>query len=142
MIVKLTEPQASFLEIEIVGRHEDDDDPALDRMAAAVQRSLAESNGKRLTLDEADRATLESALLDAVDVIADAIEAHRKGYKQALREIGGVEDARAAQGLYRTGESLLAAVRKAIEERVGAGAVHKPAPRGMLSTSLSRGNFR
>jgi DNA repair protein RadC len=97
-LLPLTPAQASFVEIEIVGRYEDDEDPVRAQVAAIVAEHLERSNGVSLAVP--DSKTLGDMLLDAINHIDDAIEHNR------LEEIGGVDTRAQARSLHRTGEAL------------------------------------
>lgn len=105
--IMLTEPQASFLEIEILGRFIDDEnEPKAAELAMAVAESLEASGNRRLDLDEEDRRLLQAVILDVLNFIDDEIENYKKGDSSALRHIGGVDTLQSARGLYKTGESI------------------------------------
>lgn len=105
--IALTEPQVSFLEIEILGRFIDDqDEPQAAELAMAVAESLEASDNRRLDLEPGEERLLRAIILDVLNFIDDEIENYKKGDRSALGHIGGVDTLQAARGLYKTGESL------------------------------------
>lgn len=105
-LLPLTSAQASFVEVEIIGRYIDDDD---DERVAAVMGVIADHFERtRATgtpgLAVTDAELLRGLILDVINDIDDAIEAGRS-------EEQGYGDARAARGLHRTGTALLKKIR-------------------------------
>jgi len=63
------------------------------------------SRGRSLAVPDAR--VLYDAVLDAMNHIDDAIEDHFRGDSRALQRIGGVEDAKQARGICRSGQAIL-----------------------------------
>ncbi len=97
-LLPITESQSSFLDVEIVGRHFDDDDADVEAVVGIVADHLTRSGGKSLAVPNA--ALLRRLILDVVNAIDDAIVGDR-----SEKEGFGVPTA--ARGLQRTGDSLL-----------------------------------
>ena len=103
-LVYLTEPQASFVEIELLGRNIDDDDPHAREVMEVVLDHFERSRGRSLAVPDAE--LMAAMVLDAMNGIDDEIEAHKHGDKYALGRIGGVDTVSQARALQRTGESI------------------------------------
>jgi hypothetical protein len=96
-LLPITETQSSFLDVEIVGRHIDDEDPEVAAVVEIVAEHLARSGGKSFAVPNA--AVLRRLILDVVNAIDDAIV----GDRSEKEGFGAPKDAR---GLQRTGDSL------------------------------------
>lgn len=107
-LIPITHAQASFLEIEIVGRYADDENSEYAAVAAIVgdhlHRSMAMAVPSTVLID---------MLLDVINGIDDEIEAAVKRDKRALGRIGGVETVAEARRLHRTGSMLIEKARAA-----------------------------
>ena len=100
-LVRITEPQASFLEVEIVGRYLEDEDEEAE-VAAIVADHLERSRGVSMAVPP----LLPRMLLDVINAMDDEIERAKKGDATALRRIGGVDTIKQARDLWRTGHPL------------------------------------
>lgn len=109
-LVPITHAQASFLEIEIVGRYTDDENFAYAAVAAIVGDHLHRSFGGGMAVPST---VLIDMLLDVINGIDDEIEAASKKDKSALGRIGGVETISEARRLHRTGSMLIEKARAA-----------------------------
>lgn len=103
-LILLTEHQSSFVEIELIGRHIDDDDPHAREVMEIVLDHFDRSRGRSLAVPDAEM--LRDMVLEVVNDIDDEIEAHKKGDRYALGRIGGVDTVSQARALQRTGESI------------------------------------
>lgn len=113
-LVRITEAQASFLEVEIVGRYIDDEEEHYAAVADIVREHLVWSNGTSMAVPSE---TLVEMLLDVANAIDDECEAARKGDARALGRIGGVDTLVDARRLHRTAEALLKKARRALSAR-------------------------
>lgn len=107
-LILLSEPQAAFVEVELLGRYLDDDDPHVRDVMDIVLDHFERSRGKSLAVPDAE--VLRDLVLDVINFIDDELEEHRKGDPRALDRIG-VEDAKQARGLHRSGEAILKRLR-------------------------------
>lgn len=103
-ILPLTPAQASFIEVEIIGRYEDDEDPEVARVVEVVKTHFGRRLGGGLAVPNA---VLTYLILDVINGIDDAIE-HGETQKQ------GYGTKRQAGALHRTGAVLLTKVRRAL----------------------------
>lgn len=124
-LVPITEAQASFLQIEIVERFEDDPlDKDQAEVAQIVGDALRKSRGKAMAVPNK---LLASMILEVINAIDDTIEEAKKakssrrrqtaedqerGVIEALSPIGGVTTIAEAQALHKVGSALY---RKTIE---------------------------
>jgi hypothetical protein len=99
-LVRITEPQASFLEVEIVGRYLEDEGEEAE-VAAIVADHLERSRGVSMAVPS----LLPRMLLDVINAMDDEIERAKKGDATALRRIG-VDTLKQARGLWRSGHTL------------------------------------
>jgi len=124
-LVRITEPQASFLEIEIVGRYAEDEFD-LDAVAAIVDEHLVLSRGTKMAVPNK---LLVEMLLDAANDIDDAIEEAFKR-RELVKKLGmemssdsgalghiGVETIGEARRLHCTAIALLNKARRALSPR-------------------------
>lgn len=107
--IKLTEPQASFLELEIVERFIDDDDESLREVCWVLLSSLIASKGK--SAEVWDKEILGGMVLTVINFIDDQIEDDRRGDSRALGRIGGIDTIQEARALHRVGEAILKKLR-------------------------------
>ena len=103
-LLRITEPQASFLEIEIVGRFIDDEDADRAASAAIIGDHLQRSRGTSCAVPDAT--VLSGMLLEVLNDIDDAIVA------RDIRRIGGVDTVQEARGLHTCGQNLLTRLRR------------------------------
>ena len=115
-LVRITEAQASFLEVEIVGRYIDDEEEHFAAVADIVREHLVRSNGTAMAVPHD---TLVEMLLDVANAIDDEIEQLRKGktHWSRLEIIGELPSLADARRLHRTAEALLAKARRARSAR-------------------------
>jgi len=97
----LTPAQASFVQVEIVDRYIDDEDPDIRATAEVVAEHLGRKHGGDLAVPND---LVAGMILDAINGIDDAVEAGRAEHE-------GYGSAREARGLHRTGTALLKKVR-------------------------------
>lgn len=107
--ITLTEPQASFLQLEIVERFIDDDEEAYREVAWVLLGSLERSKGRRA--DVWNKRALRDMILDVINFIDDEIEYAKKGDRHALGRIGGVDTIGEARALHRSGQAILKKLR-------------------------------
>jgi hypothetical protein len=103
-LIPLSEQQASFVEVELLGRYLDDDDQQVRDVMEVVLDHFERSRGRSLAVPDA--VMLRDLTLEVINAIDDAIEDYRRGDEDALRWIGGVDDAREARGIHRSGEAI------------------------------------
>jgi|GEM_PF-3586298 len=107
-VFRITEPQSSFVQVELLGRYLlDDDDYVRDTMETVLDH-YDRSHGRVLAVPDED--LMRGLVLDVINFIDDEIENYHKGDRRALSRIG-VDTAGEARGLHRTGESLLKKMR-------------------------------
>lgn len=104
-ILPLTPAQASFVEVELIGRYAEDDD----ERTAAVISVVSEHFGLTAAtgtpgLAVADATLLRRLILEAMNGIDDAIDKGRS-------EQEGYGDARAARGLHRAASALYGKIK-------------------------------
>lgn len=104
LLLPLTPAQASFVEVEVLGRYLDDEDAMVAETIAIVAEHFERSRGTAFAVP--NRELLRDLVLDVVNGIDDHLEEHRRGDSAALSRIGGV-DAKQARGLFRAGQTLL-----------------------------------
>lgn len=109
LALRLTTAQAEFLDVEIIGRHIDDDDEGNRSVCWVMLDSFIESKGTRVNVD--DRGALQVMILEAINGIDDEIENHKRGDARALARIGGVDTVQEAMALHRAGTAILAKIR-------------------------------
>lgn len=107
--ITLTEPQSSFLQLEIVERFIDDDEKAYREVAWVLLDSLERSKGRRA--DVWNKRSLREMVLGVINFIDDEIEAAKKGDKRALGRIGGVDTIAEARAIHRSGQAILNKLR-------------------------------
>jgi hypothetical protein len=106
-ILPLTPAQASFVEVELIGRYVEDEDESI----ASVIETVAEHFGRTAAtgtpgLAVPDAELLRRLILEEMNGIDDAIDKGRS-------ESEGYGDARAARGLHKTASSLYAKLKSA-----------------------------
>jgi hypothetical protein len=106
-ILPLTPAQASFVEVELIGRYVDDED----ERTAAVMEIVSEHFGLTAAtgtpgLAVPDAELLRRLILDAMNGIDDAIDKGRS-------ESEGYGDARAARGLHKAASALYSKIKSA-----------------------------
>jgi hypothetical protein len=104
-ILPLTPAQRSFVEVEIIGRYEDDEDPQVERTIEIVKTHFGRRFGGGLAVPNV---VLSDLILDTINGIDDAIE---EGSTQGY----GYGTKRQARALHRTGAALLTKVRRALQ---------------------------
>jgi len=107
----ITPAQASFLEIEIVGRYLDDEDTEEARVAANIAEHLERSRGTAMAVGEFHRDALARMLLELINDMDDEIERAKKGDSDALGRLGGIDTVKQARGLWASGFALWKKVR-------------------------------
>jgi len=104
-ILPLSSAQASFIEIEIIGRYIDDDDDNVRRMIEVVADHFERTSATgKAGLALPDVTLLRVLILDVINNIADAVEDKRS-------EEEGYGNGREAMNLHRTGSALLKKLR-------------------------------
>ena len=109
LALKLTPAQASFLEVEIIARHIDDDDDDNRSACWVLLDSFIKSKGTRVNVE--DRGALQVMILEAINAIDAEIANHNQGDARALDRIGGVDTIQDAMALHRSGRTVLAKIR-------------------------------
>jgi len=107
ILLPVTEAQRSFIQIEVVERHEDSEDPQVRSVVEVVRDHLNLKYGGGLAVPNI---VLADLLLEVINGIDDAIE-HGESERQ------GYGNAREARNLHRTGAALLKKVRQALKGR-------------------------
>ena len=103
--IRLTEPQASFLQLEIVERFIDDDEEAYREVAWVLLGSLERSKGRQA--DVWNKRALREMVLYVINFIDDEIELAKRGDRHALGRIGGVDTIAEARAIHRSGQAIL-----------------------------------
>lgn len=102
-LMSLTEAQESFVAIEILGRHEDDDDPKVSEVVDILADHFGRSGRKALAIPDAK--IVKSLILDAINGLEDSIENGTTEREHSLTK-------KEARSLHSAGSALLRAVTK------------------------------
>lgn len=103
-LLPLTPVQRSFVEVEIIGRYEDDNDPRIRNTINIVKAHLGARFGGGLAVPSF---VLENLLLETINSIDDAITNGKSEHE-------GFGTPKQARALHRTGSALLTKVRRAL----------------------------
>ena len=102
MIIPLTPPQASFVELEIIERHFDDDEEHVaDVIATVASHFERTARMGHAGLAVADAKLLRSLILDEMNAIDDAIDSDRSMQHYGLTRLEARALHRCASALYR-----------------------------------------
>jgi hypothetical protein len=134
LLIPLNEAQEAFVEVEILGRHLDDDDPKVRAIVEIVAEHFERSGGKALAVSDAE--VVKTLILDAINGLDDSIVSKRTEHEHSL-------NAKDARRLHATGSSLLKAVTR-YQRAKGLGEVEEDnlEVARTIAAQIGRGAFR
>ena len=109
-LIPLTEAQESFVAIEILGRHLDDDDPKVREVVDILADHFERSGRKALAVPNG--AIVQSLILDAINGLDDSIENGTTEKEHSLTK-------KEARSLFLAGSALLKAVSRRSAKGLG-----------------------